>query len=188
MTEDATDPRTGSALPPRIFVGNYPYNTPESELHRSFSDFGEIISLRPFRQRGTERGCCLIQYATRVAADRAIETMHDADFNGRRLNVEFSRHDVRPREPSPPRYRYDDPQYRLPPPVYRDDLPGYRDRYDDRYAYDRYPYDRDPYGRELYERRYRYDGFPDRRYDRPPLERRSRDDPYDPLDDRRRRF
>jgi RNA recognition motif-containing protein len=201
MAEDAANARTSSNLPPRIFVGNYPYNTPEADLHRLFSTCGEIISLKPFRQRGTERGCCLVQYAARAAADRAIETLHDTDFNGRRLNVEFSRHDVGPREPSPPRYHHDLPPYRAPPPIYRDDVLPYRDRYDDRYPYardlyDRYPYDRDPYARDMYERRDRdpygrfdrYEAFPDRRYDRPSPERRPRDDAYGPMDDRRRRF
>jgi RNA recognition motif-containing protein len=193
MAEDTAELRAGSTLPPRVFVGNYPYNTPEAELFRAFSNCGNVISLKPFRQRGTERGCCLIQYATRAGADRAIETLHESDFNGRRLNVEFSRHDVGPRDPSPPRYRYDGPPYRPPPPIYRDDALPYRDRYDERYAYprdpyDRYPYERDPYGRDPYERRDRDPYGRMDRYGRPSPDRRPRDDPYGPMDDRRRRF
>jgi RNA recognition motif-containing protein len=135
-----------AAMPRRIFVNNFPYTSREEELRAFFAQAGEIVSLKLLTtQSGSLRGQALIQYATAQAGEEAIRRFDGAEFNGRRLNVEYSRQgDHPPRRRSPPR--------RSPPfdPRRHD----YESRYPRYPPYDPYEYEerfrRPPYGDPYY--------------------------------------
>jgi RNA recognition motif-containing protein len=177
QVDPAADPRQpaeaeAAVLPRRVFVNNFPYTTREDELKGLFSEVGEIRDLHVLHDAaGRVRGMALIQYATKEAADLAINRFNGHIFNGRPLNVEYSTQKVdrdRPRRPPSPRptRRYD--RREAASPTY-----GYA--YEARYSqypiqYDAYPDDRyrrhdyAEYGRGRDDRR----GWDDRRgYDDP---------------------
>lgn len=93
--------------PLRIFVNNFPYNSREEEVRSFFSQVGEIVFLKLLTTpNGSLRGQAILQYSTQRAGEEAIRRFNGAEFNGRKLNVEYSRQN----DPPPPRAR------RLSPP------------------------------------------------------------------------
>jgi RNA recognition motif-containing protein len=71
-----------------LFVGNFPFETKESELMAVFSQFGRVDSIKLISDRvtGRPRGFGFIQIE-RAGGQAAIAALHRADFGGRPLNV-----------------------------------------------------------------------------------------------------
>ena len=73
----------------RIYVGNLPYSTGDSELAEAFSPFGEVPSASVVmdRETGRSRGFGFITFQEEAAAQNAISQMDGQEFDGRPLKV-----------------------------------------------------------------------------------------------------
>ena len=80
---------------PRLYVGNLSYDATESDLSNLFNGVGKVQSAEIVSHRDTERskGFGFVTMLTVDEAIRAVETLHDQDFMGRRLVVTGSRSD-----------------------------------------------------------------------------------------------
>lgn len=95
----------------RLFVGNLPYDTTESEVRQHFSQIGPLsfVSLPTDRETGKLRGFAFIEYGDRAHAESAINRFDGQLFKGRRLAVNEAREresgagQSAPRRQSPPR-------------------------------------------------------------------------------------
>lgn len=74
-----------------IHIGNLKYEANEDDLREAFTEFGEIKSVRiPQDDRGRSRGYGFVEYATKEAADAAIEKMNESEFKGRDIKVSIA--------------------------------------------------------------------------------------------------
>ncbi len=79
----------------RLYVGNLPYSTSDSELSELFSNHGEVteVHLVMDRESGRPRGFGFVEMSS--GADEAIEALNGKDLGGRSLTV----NEARAREP-----------------------------------------------------------------------------------------
>ena len=87
--------------PTRLFVGNLSYQTTENDLQDHFSQAGVVTSVNLMFDKvtGKSRGFAFVEMATPEEAARAVEQLHNKEFQGRALTVNIAR----PREERPPR-------------------------------------------------------------------------------------
>ena len=80
---------------PRLYVGNLSYEAAESDLMNLFNGVGKVQNAEIVTHRDTERskGFGFVTMLTMDEAIRAVDTLHDKDFMGRRLVVTGSRSD-----------------------------------------------------------------------------------------------
>ena len=80
---------------PRLYVGNLSYEAAESDLMNLFNGVGKVQNAEIVTHRETYRskGFGFVTMLTMDEAIRAVETLHDKDFMGRRLVVTGSRSD-----------------------------------------------------------------------------------------------
>ena len=88
--------------PTRLFVGNLSYQTMENDLQDYFSQAGAVTSVNLMLDKvtGKSRGFAFIEFATAEEASKAVEQLHNKEFQGRALTVNVAR----PREERAPRY------------------------------------------------------------------------------------
>ena len=86
----------------RLFVGNLSYQTGENDLRDYFSQAGMVTSVNLMLDKvtGRSRGFAFIEFATPEEANKAVEQLHNKEFQGRTLTVNIAR----PREERPPRW------------------------------------------------------------------------------------
>ncbi len=89
----------------KIYVGNMNYATTEQALSNLFSQYGEVLSSSIIKDRYTQqsKGFGFIEMADAQAAEAAIATLNNQEFEGRRLRVNVAEN--KPREFRP---RYND--------------------------------------------------------------------------------
>ena len=77
----------------RLFVGNLPYKTMESDLMDHFAQAGAInsVDLMLDKFTGKSRGFAFIEFANAADAVKAVEMFHNKDFQGRALTVNIAR-------------------------------------------------------------------------------------------------
>jgi RNA recognition motif-containing protein len=77
----------------RIYVGNLPFSTTESDLEGLFSQHGAVSSVRVItdRETGRSRGFAFVEMADPNAADEAIRALNGRDMGGRPLRVNEAR-------------------------------------------------------------------------------------------------
>jgi len=87
-----------------IYVGNLPFGATEDELKELFQTHGEVGSVRIItdRETGRSKGFGFIEMPNNDEAQKVLEVLNNADFNGRNLKV----NEARPREERPNRNRY----------------------------------------------------------------------------------
>lgn len=75
-----------------LFVGNIPYGAMEREVHELFSTCGEVHDVHFVMdyKRGRFRGFGFVRMP-RQDAEKAIEKLHEKEFQGRRLIVREAR-------------------------------------------------------------------------------------------------
>ena len=78
---------------PKLYVGNLNYETTEEDLHNLFNGVGQVQNAEIATHRDTERsrGFGFVTMMTVDEAIRAVETLHDKAFMGRKLVVNGSR-------------------------------------------------------------------------------------------------
>jgi cold-inducible RNA-binding protein len=85
--------------PNRLFVGNLSYQTGENDLQDYFAQAGAVTSVNLMMDKvtGKSRGFAFIEFASADEANRAVEQLHNKEFQGRQLTVNIAR----PREERP---------------------------------------------------------------------------------------
>jgi len=74
---------------PRVYVGNLSFDATESDLQELFSGVGLVQNVEVVSNRHTQKskGFGFVQMQTVDEARRAVETLHDKDYMGRKLVV-----------------------------------------------------------------------------------------------------
>lgn len=77
----------------RLYVGNLPFETSESDLQDLFAQAGAVASINVIRDRdtGRARGFAFVEMATDADAQNAIAQLNDRSFGGRNLTVNEAR-------------------------------------------------------------------------------------------------
>lgn len=63
----------------KLFVGQIPHDITEGELRLIFDKYGDIFEITILKDKLNKKpkGCCFIQYYTRLASDTAQRTLHN---------------------------------------------------------------------------------------------------------------
>jgi cold-inducible RNA-binding protein len=90
--------------PTRLFVGNLSYQTMENDLQDYFSQVANVTSVNLMldKMTGKSRGFAFVEFGSLDDANKAIEQLHNKEFQGRALTVNIAR----PREERPPQQRW----------------------------------------------------------------------------------
>ena len=73
----------------KLYVGNLPYQTTESDLQALFEVAGEVSTINIVRDRSTgqARGFAFVEMSDDEGARRAISELDKTDYGGRNLTV-----------------------------------------------------------------------------------------------------
>ena len=76
-----------------LYVGNLSYDLNESDVKRTFEEYGEVVSVRLItdRETGRPRGFGFVEMGDQSAGMNAIDSLHDKELGGRRLVVNEAR-------------------------------------------------------------------------------------------------
>ena len=85
----------------KLFVGNLPYKTTDTDLKDMFSQNGEVSEavIIMDRERGVSKGFGFVTMTNDAEADAAIDAWNGKDIEGRALTV----NEARPQEARPRR-------------------------------------------------------------------------------------
>ena len=77
----------------RLYVGNLPFSSKESDLLRIFGDFGAIedVAIVSDRETGRSRGFGFVTMPNEDEARKAIEELNGKDVDGRAIQVNEAR-------------------------------------------------------------------------------------------------
>ena len=91
----AAPPERIEVTSPRLYIGNLSYDATESDLSNLFNGVGQVQNAEIVTHKDTYRskGFGFVTMLTTDEAIRAVATLHDKDFMGRRLVVNGSRSD-----------------------------------------------------------------------------------------------
>ena len=80
----------------KLYVGNLPYETSETELQELFGQFGSVDSVRVMRDMATgrARGFAFVEMANNDEGQRAIAALNGRELGGRALTI----NEARPKE------------------------------------------------------------------------------------------
>ncbi len=86
----------------KLYVGNLSFSSTEKDLQDLFGGVGNVEHCEVIVDRFTKRsrGFAFVEMATKEDANKAIETLHGKEFQGRTLMV----NEARPKTERPPRY------------------------------------------------------------------------------------
>ncbi|ULU13517.1 hypothetical protein L5515_002264 [Caenorhabditis briggsae] len=75
-----------------VYVGNAPFQSTEQEIGDFFSQKGNVTNVRIVydRETGRPRGFAFVEYSDEQSAQRAVNELNGADFNGRQLRVNLA--------------------------------------------------------------------------------------------------
>jgi len=72
------------------FIGNLGYRTSERTIKEFFGDCGDINDVRIAKQDGKSKGFCHVDFESREALDKAIQTKQGAELDGRQIKIDES--------------------------------------------------------------------------------------------------
>jgi len=77
----------------KLYVGNLSFQTTDSTLMDAFSQFGTVESARVVTDRdsGRSKGFGFVEMSSDQEAEKAIQEMDGADFDGRNIKVNEAR-------------------------------------------------------------------------------------------------
>lgn len=77
----------------KLYVGNLPYETSETDLQALFEQAGAVESVRVMRDNATgrARGFAFVEMASDEDAQKAISQFNNYELGGRNLNVNEAR-------------------------------------------------------------------------------------------------
>jgi len=73
----------------QVWIGKLHDETAERTVRKRFEEFGDIVSMQ-LRRKENET-FCFVEYKNKDTCERAIRDMHDRDFDGSRIIVDWSR-------------------------------------------------------------------------------------------------
>lgn len=84
-----------------IYVGNLSFRMSDSELEKTFAEFGEVKSAKVItdRETGRSKGFGFVEMADASSGAQAIEKLNGSEVEGRTLRV----NEAKPREERPRR-------------------------------------------------------------------------------------
>ena len=76
-----------------IYVGNLSYKVRENDLQGVFEEYGQVDSCKVVKGRdtGKSKGFAFVEMADDAAANKAIEELNGAEFDGRTMVVKEAR-------------------------------------------------------------------------------------------------
>lgn len=88
-----------SANPAKLFVGNLAYRIDDAQLKEIFVPFGDIVEATVLKEKQygrsdrppRSRGMGFVTYTAPEAAQKAIESLHQREVEGRPLIVEIAK-------------------------------------------------------------------------------------------------
>jgi cold-inducible RNA-binding protein len=77
----------------KLYVGNLPYETTETDLQALFEGSGQVASINVMRDRATgqPRGFAFVEMASPAEADAAISKLDQHPYGGRNLTVNHAK-------------------------------------------------------------------------------------------------
>ena len=77
----------------KIYVGNLPFQTTETDLQTYFSKAGDVVSVKILKdhQTGQPRGFAFIEMSTRREAQKAVSMLNKRNFMEKELLVKEAR-------------------------------------------------------------------------------------------------
>jgi cold-inducible RNA-binding protein len=77
----------------KLYVGNLPYETTESDLQTLFESAGQVSTINVVKDRATgqARGFAFVEMQSEDDAQRATTELNETEFEGRRLTVNEAR-------------------------------------------------------------------------------------------------
>jgi cold-inducible RNA-binding protein len=77
----------------KLYVGNLPFQTGESELHELFGRVGTVETVNLIRDNATgrPRGFAFVEMSSDAEAQKAITELNNAQFGGRGITVNEAR-------------------------------------------------------------------------------------------------
>ena len=78
-----------SSLGKKLYVGNLPFSTTETELRQAFEKHGQVESVAVImdRETGRPRGFAFVEMADANGAAAAMQSLDGREFGGRALRV-----------------------------------------------------------------------------------------------------
>ena len=76
-----------------IYVGNLSHEVIEEDLQNTFSEFGEVVSVKIIKDQynGRSKGFGFVEMPDRTQANAAIADLHKKELKGRSLNVNMAK-------------------------------------------------------------------------------------------------
>jgi RNA recognition motif-containing protein len=77
----------------KLYVGNFPYETTETDLQTLFEASGQVATVNLMRDRATgrPRGFAFVEMSTPAEADAAISRLDQHSYGGRNLTVNHAK-------------------------------------------------------------------------------------------------
>ena len=77
----------------KLYVGNMPFKTTETELEAAFGAYGQVqsVNIVTDRDTGRPRGFGFVEMATDAEAQAAIDGLDGQDLGGRNLTVNIAK-------------------------------------------------------------------------------------------------
>ena len=78
-----------ASMAKKIYVGNFPFQTTETDLNNMFGAIGQVESVQIITDRdsGRSKGFGFVQMADEAAAEKAIAELNGQEIGGRKLIV-----------------------------------------------------------------------------------------------------
>jgi cold-inducible RNA-binding protein len=96
----------------KLYVGNLPYETTESDLQTLFEKAGQVASVNVMRDRATgqARGFAFVEMSSPAEANAAITQLDQHPYGGRNLTVNHAK-PMTPRSGGGPGARRSEPRW-----------------------------------------------------------------------------
>ncbi len=80
-------------MPVRLFVGNLPYETTETDLREFFSSVGTLsnVIIPVDRETGKRRGFAFVEFSDPAQAEEASRRLNNQQFKGRNITINEAR-------------------------------------------------------------------------------------------------
>jgi RNA recognition motif-containing protein len=77
----------------KLYIGGIPYSSTDADLKAHFEQIGSVDSATIIMDKmtGRSKGFGFVEMTNDADADKAVETMNDTDFQGRKLTVSPAR-------------------------------------------------------------------------------------------------
>ena len=71
----------------KLFIGNLPYDTTDSDLQSLFSQYGEVVDINIIidNYSGRSKGFAFVEMSTRGEGHKAMETLNNMRFKNKDL-------------------------------------------------------------------------------------------------------